>query len=167
MATEIRPISIDIAWADDGQTAKGATIREAVFADGDFVQLMGLKPLAESTVKAVLPYAEAFSASAIAQVATLTAERDAALRDVATRTDQSDVITGLRSEISSLTTERNTLLAKLESMTAHPDVVAAEKAKAIADAKEKRVAAIAEKQAAEAKLAELGEGIEAAVEETK
>lgn len=77
MVTEIRPISLEIAFADDGQAAKGAHIVEAVFVDREFMRLLPARPLAESTVEAVAEYAAAFSASAVAQVTALTAERDA------------------------------------------------------------------------------------------
>jgi len=82
VTTEIRPISLEIAFADDGQAAKGAHIVEAVFIDGEFMRLLPAKPLAESTVEAVADYAAAFSASVVAQVTALTAERDAALAGV-------------------------------------------------------------------------------------
>lgn len=82
VTTEIRPINLEIAFTDDGQAAKGAHIVEAVFIDGEFMRLLPAKPLAESTVEAVADYAAAFSASVVAQVTALTAERDAALAGV-------------------------------------------------------------------------------------
>lgn len=97
MSTEIRPIKCEIVFSDDGKIAKGAIVFEAEFQDGEFVKMLPIKPLSVSTLAEVKVYADLFAASAMEQVTTITAERDAALQSVET------VRAELQAEIDRLT----------------------------------------------------------------